>query len=295
MVKEITIPVFNPDYVVNVDYPNIIIDNFLVSELEIKTDEEYTFKFRSDEKLVKLTKLNTKNMLINTYNLGKYIYKKFNYTYENDESKQIIKNLFISALYEQQYEFQGRLKSITKDIEKKLNINLKTDKNNIEKMNLFYKERRKVEYEIYLQKINELMKKHEINQKDYINLISLINKWLKTCGLSKKDIDLLNEEQNILPIVLLAYKIFLYLETGYPQMQIKITYTTTGEINNTKMELSVETVNDLLYYLAMGYRVFNGYGYIICEVCGNMAEGHKGKHTCSEICKKIRNGSYNKK
>lgn len=284
---------FNPDYVVEVKHCKVIADRYKIESIGINEDKEYEMAFQMGISSKKYEQMETKKILVNTYNLGQLVEQKFIHKEENPHTKEIITtNIFFYALYEQQLEFIGRLKSITQEIENKLNMNLIEDRQNEEKMKLFFEERYKVQHEIFLRKLDYAFKKFGITKHDYNDLIRFIKNWIKSCGISEEEINLADAKQHIFPIIQLALKIYSYIETGNPPMEYTIKYKTIGDINNQRLERSFDNLNQLIYYLASGYHAFKRSGYIICEVCGKLAPGQTNKYTCSEKCKKIRNGSY---
>ncbi len=288
-------------YVVSVEHPKVKVDNYIVSNIEKMDNQEYEFIFQYDTDLKKLKELNTKEMLVKTYNLGKFVNEKFTFdgfieVVDKNTNKRVPKiiknNIFLKAREETHLEYFGRLKSISKQVEKKLNIDIKVDKYDSDKREAYNDELRKIEKEIYVRRVEGQFKLYNVQDEDYNKLLELLNDWIKTCGLTERDVDLTEKQQNIFPIILLSHQIYLFIENGLPHLEAKFTQTMSEDYH---FEMNFDTVNDLIYSLAMNYFIFDRNGYIICEVCGLMHEGNRKKKTCSEVCKKKRNGSYNKK
>lgn len=261
------------------------IENIQTNNIDFK---EYEMSFEIKIAPQKYDEFDTIKIFMDTYYIGDAVANKFIHQIKDpNTNKTMYINVFETALYEMSLEFQGRLKAITKDIEKKLNINLIEIKHNPEKMKLFYEERAKIQHEIYLRKLQYEFEKYKISQKDYKKLLRLIRNWIKSCGISKEEINLSDAKQHIFPIIQLGYKIYDYVKNYNTPLKYSIHYITTGDKNNPQLQPYFETIEELIYYIAAGQVTFHYERFVTCKVCGRLTLGKKSKLTCSETCRKI--------
>ena len=283
------------NYVASVKNIRVKIDNYMINDLTPSDNEDYEFLFKYNTYFKHIEKYNTKKMLVSAYNVGKIINEKFTYDDIIDiNSKTVVKrNIFLKASYEANLAYQGQPKRVYKEIIEEIEKEKQKGNNEIDKKLLEKKLRRRIEKEVYKKHLEWLFKMNNINEKDYKNLIKAIKKFVEACGVPNVKDGINAQEQNLFSVILISDKIYKFIKSGGKYtLESKQTQTMTKE-GICKFEF--DTVNDLLYSLAINYFAFKSQGYIICDVCHKMAEGNAKKKTCSETCKKIRNGSYNKK
>lgn len=292
---------WNENYVASVRNIKVKVDNYIITDIKKGENEDYEFLFELSTKFDKLTNHDSKQMLTCVYNIGQKIDEKFTYTDyvevydETSKSKKLEKvkrNIFLRARNDTHTEYFSRIKELHKQTEKELNIKMPKENYDINKVTLFNARLREKEKDIYKRRVEEQFKLNNIQEEDYKDLIKLIEKYIEVCGTPPTKNSLSTYEQGLFSIILMSYKIYLFIESD-GEYFIEAHHTQTMEKGKYKMEF--DTINDLLYSLAMNYFIFKKGGYIFCEVCGKMAIGKYGRMTCSEVCKKIRNGSYNKK
>lgn len=281
---------FKEEFVAEVRQFKVIADRYIIDNIETNNfdSKEYEMAFEIDITPQKYNAFDTRKILIDTYRIGELVTNKFIYQKNVPNSNKVITiNVFVTALHELSTEFQGRMKDITSNILKKLNITLDEVRHDEEKKKLFYQERTRIQHEIYLKKLQHEFNKYKITEADYKELLRLIRKWIKSCGISKEEINLSDARQHIFPIIQLGFKIYNYIENYNPTLKYSINYITTGDKKNPQLEPYFETIDELIYYIASGYVTFKRGGFITCKVCGKLAIGKKTKLTCSEKCKKI--------
>lgn len=278
---------WNEEYVVSVKTPIVKIDRYIVNNIQEDEQRKYEFNFNFDvENLKQITTFDSKKILIATYNLGKMIEKKFTVK-NNDVETNNKQNIFRIAQFYSQKKFYSKLKEIGNNIDSEIDMS-KKDISKEEKKELIHKKVLTIERNLYQAEITNQLDKNRINNKDYQELLILIKKWIKTCGLTNKEIELPEDQRNLFSIILLSHQIYLFIENGVDNLEANLVYTLKRENSSYMSEVYVETINDLIYFLTMNYFEFKRNGYIICEICGKMIEGNKKRKTCSEKCKKER-------
>ena len=288
---------WNEEYVASVKDVRVKVDNYIITDINASNGEEYEFLFKLTTNFKHIEKYDTKKMLVSAYNVGKIIDDKFTYkdylvnSNDTKDIKLVRRNLFLRASYETNLEYQAQSKKINEQLNKDLDEEIRAN-NDINREKVRKELEREIEKGIYRRKIDELFKLYNIQEKDYNNLIKSIKKFVLVCGVPRVNKTMSIHEQNLFSVILISHKIYTFIKNkGKYPLESKQTQTMTKE---GKCKLEFDTVNDLLYSLAINYFAFKQYGYIICKVCGKMAVGNRKKQTCSERCKKIRNGSYNK-
>jgi len=293
---------FNENYLVSVRNPKVKIDNVLVSNIKECDNEDYEFLFEITTDYKKLEKKETREILSTTYNIGKLVEEKFTFDdylinpNDTHDFKLIRQNLFLKIRNDTNIEYNGSLLRINKEIEKEYDIKMPRDKYDINKVNIFNQRHRNKEKEIYRRRINEEFERHNIKEEDYKDLIKLIKHFVKLCGVPPLNTEITKYEQSLFSILFLSHNVYLFMNNkGNKKIEAKHTQTLKVERNKKRYNMEFDTINDLIYSLAINYILFDGYSYIFCCVCGRMAPGKKGKNTCGEVCKKKRNGHYNEK
>lgn len=288
---------FDEKYVVSVMHPDVKIERYFVDNITELEKQDYEFLFKANTNFEKMNNLNTKKIFLSTYNLGKFVHEKFTFqsqieipeeTSHKFINKEINRNIFLTALYETNLEYQGRMKEIYTKSKEKIHIGVNDSITDEKNRVLFFKELRKAQREIYLRKVEGQFKLNNITQKDNEKLLKLLNNWVKCCGLSKFELNASKNKTNLFSIILLAHKVYLFIKNDISDLEVNIIYSITRKGSNCETNISVETINDLIYFLVMNYFKFDGYGYVFCEQCGSIVEGNKKKKTCSERCKKAR-------
>ena len=292
--SKINEPFMNKDYVVSIKNTKVKITNYEVEKIEMLDNEQYEFLFKYTTHFKELTSYNTKRLLTNVYNIGKWVHEHFTYDdallNSNNEYEIIKRNLFLRAKYNTDFECAAQPKSFDKQIKDALKLNNITEENY---KKAYSEQRRKIEKAIYVRNTEELFRQYNVTKSEYNTLIKLICNFVKAFGIYTTNNELEEQEQSLFSIILLSHKVYLFIESGgKKQLEVNITQTLSKDM---KCEMMYNTTNDLIYSLAINYFAFNRNGYIICEVCGQMAEGNQKKKTCSERCKKIRNKSYKQK
>lgn len=285
---------------ISIKQPIVKVDYFEVTSLEESENKEYEFLFNYSIKFKEIKEFNVKKVVEKTYNLGKLIDDKFTYIgvqFVNNKSNkkdyvEVKKNIFLKAINDTHFEVYSRINSLYQDAQEKFK-NVTDNDGTITIEDFVIKEKEKLEHEIYVRRLKEMFKEYKINNKDESALKRNLKLWAKTCGLSEDNVT--NNRVNLFPIILLSHQMYLY--TLHKVNLLEVNVTQTMEYINGKYvsNMFVETINDLIYYLFMHFCKSEGHNFIICDICGNLAVGTKAKHTCSERCKRIRNGNYNKK
>lgn len=290
------------DYKVNVRTPSVKIDTFTVSNIGLKDNKEYEFLYEYETNFEKVENIDIKKMLEKTYNIGLMMEKTFSFedchvnidkNTGSIQTTEFKSNIFIKALAYARYQTGTRINSILEETYKELNM--KQSKKNPILKKLYIKKMNEVSHNLYVERIKELSKEHKINNKDFKKLNKLLEDWIRTCGLPVLKMDTPSQFINMFPIVLFSQSIYNFINHSITKLEVNITHS-MEYINGKYVDnLTVETINDLIKFLAMNFCKSGGYNYITCEVCGNLVIGTKRRHTCSEVCKKKRNKSYNKK
>lgn len=301
---------WDESYVPSVTCPRIEEDRFILDAFNESDDSKYEFLFDVKAKHLSVEKYDSKKILSTTYNIGKLIEEQFTmHVSDAVDNQKIISNVFLKAVFETHYEFQGRYKSIYTDIKNELGLNPLDNSDCLEGSSNYdklVKALREYEHSMYINKIESLFASYGINRKYYNKLIKYINSWYKYCGVSKNDTLSSESRENFFPIIMLSYSIYKLIHDERTTDSVSINYNIVksdklksikNQANTKKraIEISIKNVNDLIKLLAINFIGLNGYGYIYCSECGNLYPGTQKRKTCSEICKKIRNGSYNKK
>ena len=282
------------DVKININSPTIKNDRFVVLDSKEKDNEKYEFIYDLKTNMEKINSFDARKILESTYNLGKMI-DKFNYkdsinSQSTSDEIHFTSNIFLEASDKANYIFFAGIKHRALDFAQEHNIEIKEIHNNKDLKELFYKENRLIQKDLYNKMLEELFIKHGIQKKDINNLYKAINKWIKTCGLTEKELKFSKNQLNIFPIIIFCHKIYSIIQNeDIENLEVKINYKIKKNNENVTTELSVDTISDLVYLLTMNYFIFNKENYIFCEVCGNMATGRSSKKTCSVKCKKIRN------